>query len=157
MTEKIQFRVSPQVDDLLRDFAARHQWSRSKAARYLVEMLLTRDPEQAAVSEIIWSVQAEARKKATLLGQRVDTEIRAQLSSGARAEVPALPAPEELAPAPETEDETYEFETEDGEVTVLPAEPTSGPLPGHLEPVDERLHGLSGRRRRRGRRGGRGR
>ena len=149
MGEKIQFRVSPDVNILLRDFADRHGWSPSKAARYLVEMILTRDPEQAAVSEIIWSVQAEARKKSTLLEQSLDARIRAELPTGRHVEA-ALPAPEELEP----EEGVTTVETDDGEVDVYPA--TSGPLPAHLEPVDERLHGLSGlRRRRRGRRGGR--
>lgn len=163
MSDKIQFRLSTHIGGLLRDFAERHGWPPSKAARFLVETSLTRDPEQAAISEIIWSVQAEARAKTVAIESKFASEVRTMLAPGAAR--PKLPSADELVedhepgesvdeePDYREDDDEHLVETEDGPVVVMPPRSTSGPLPSEMEPLDPGLHGR--RRRRRGKRGGR--
>lgn len=66
MSEKIQFRVGPDLAHKLREHAKQAGYSPSSYARVLLEEALGNDAKLAAVDEVVWLIQvrfAKARER----------------------------------------------------------------------------------------------
>lgn len=62
VSEKIQFRVGPDLAHKLREHAKQAGYSPSSYARVLLEEALGNDAKLAAVDEVVWVVQARLAK-----------------------------------------------------------------------------------------------